>query len=241
MTPYEADYKIVFEDEFLLVIDKPAGLTVHPGAGNYNQTLANALYSYLGYAPYLVHRLDKDTSGLMLVAKKETTQRKIIDQFQAKTINREYLALCLVTPRSNRQLQKQPDGRIETIIGRDPKNRLRMSVINEEARGKIAITNWRVEEVYSYALLVRFKLETGRTHQIRVHADYLGSPIIGDPVYGNFDLLPRELGLLHQKLNRQFLHAEVLSFNHPESLERLSFCSELPEDLRFYHDKFKLS
>ena len=196
---------IVHEDAAVLVIAKPAGLVVHPGSGNWSGTLLNAL---LAHAPQLaampragiVHRLDKDTSGLLVVAKTLEAQTSLVRQLQARTVKREYLAL--VHGRVAR------DGKVEAPIGRHPVQRTRMAVV---ARGKPSVTHYQVLQHFAHATLLRCRLETGRTHQIRVHLQSLGHPLVGDPVYGK----KRSADAVLANFPRQALHAERLEFVHP--------------------------
>ena len=224
---------IVHEDDAVLVIDKPAGLVVHPGSGNWSGTLLNAL---LHHAPGLqevpragiVHRLDKDTSGLLVVAKTLVAQTSLVRQLQARTVERTYLAL--VHGRVAR------DGEVEAPIGRDPHNRIRMAVV---ASGKPAHTRYRVERRYAQMTLLECKLSTGRTHQIRVHLQSIGHPLVGDPVYRG---VPRTSGpgssdsRVTFSLERQALHALRLAFLHPVTEARVEFQSAVPADLRQLFD-----
>jgi len=211
---------IVFEDETLLVLDKPAGLVVHPGNGNQNGTLMNAL---LHHAPALalvpragiVHRLDKDTSGLLVVAKTLTAQTCLVRQLQARTVGRRYLALA------HGAIVR--DGEVDAPIGRHPVQRTKMAVAG---RGRAALTRYGVRERLNAATLVECRLETGRTHQIRVHMAHLGHPLVGDSVYG-----PRRVAdPLLAGFGRQALHAFRLALVHPSSNETLRWFSPLPED-----------
>lgn len=209
---------IVYEDEQLLVVNKPPGLVVHPGSGNWHGTLFNAL---LAYAPPLgglaragiVHRLDKGTSGLLVVAKTLEAQTDLVRQLQARSVRREYLAL--VHGRIARP------GTIEAPIGRHPRARTRMAVA---ARGRPAVTHYEVLERFEHATLLRVRLETGRTHQIRVHLSALGHPVVGDPVYGRRGARP--------SFWRQALHAERLALLHPATRRPLSWRVEPPQDMR---------
>ena len=187
-------------------------------------------YAKAEWKPEIVHRLDKGTSGLLVAAKSEKIRLGLNQQFAAHTVGRRYHALAMVTPRAKRVIQMQDAGRIETQLGRHPQQRIKMAVV--ETAGKFAATNWAVLDKYNYAYLLELKLETGRTHQIRVHLDHLASPILGDPLYGDFSLLPNELALKCQSMGRQALHAKSLSFIHPQSDELLSFDSELPDDFQ---------
>ncbi|MDO4693938.1 MAG: 23S rRNA pseudouridine(1911/1915/1917) synthase RluD [Eikenella sp.] len=227
--PEAMDLDIVYEDDSLMVLDKPAGLVVHPAAGNWSGTLLNGLLAYcpaLSAVPRagIVHRLDKDTSGLMVVAKTLPAQNHLVRQLQAWTVKRIYRAVADgVVPF---------DGKIDAPIGRDPHNRLRMAVV--KFGGKPALTHVKVLERYRTHSYIECALQTGRTHQIRVHMREARHPLAGDPVYGN----PRhpasdEVKAVVKGLARQALHAYRLSFIHPASGEEMSFESPLPED--FYH------
>ena len=208
---------IVFEDDALLVINKPAGLVVHPGSGNWQGTLLNAV---LGHAPALggipragiVHRLDKDTSGLLVVAKTLPAQTDLVRQLQARSVKREYLAVA--------HGRVARDGRIEAPIGRHPVQRTRMTVT---ARGRQAVTHYEVLERFENATLLRCRLETGRTHQIRVHLSSLGHSLVGDPAYGK-----RSSTIAFP---RQALHAERLGLLHPQTGKPMSWQADLPQDM----------
>ena len=215
--------EIVHEDAAILVIAKPAGLVVHPGSGNWSGTLLNAL---LAHAPQLatlpragiVHRLDKDTSGLLVVAKTLQAQTSLVRQLQARTVRREYLALvygCVVR-----------DGRVEAPIGRHPVQRTRMAI---NTRGKPAVTHFKVLERYLHATLLHCRLETGRTHQIRVHLQSLGHPLVGDAVYAKNR---RSTGAVISEFKRQALHAQKLEFLHPASGETTTWEAPLPADMQ---------
>jgi 23S rRNA pseudouridine1911/1915/1917 synthase len=214
------DLDIVYQDNDILVLNKPAGLVVHPGTGNWHGTLLNAL---LAHAPQLhnvpragiVHRLDKDTSGLLVVAKTLTAQTDLVRQLQARSVSREYRAVAHGHVRRN--------GTYEGPIGRDPRSRVRMAVVGS---GKPAITHYSIVELLPRATVLACKLETGRTHQIRVHLQKLGHPIWGDPVYG-----PRQ-GPIAPLFPRQALHAERLALNHPEHGELMQWQAPLPADMR---------
>ena len=211
---------IVFEDDTLLVVDKPAGLVVHPGSGNWRGTLLNAL---LQHAPALreipragiVHRLDKDTSGLLVVAKTLTSQTALVRQLQAHTVVRQYAAIA--------HGSIAHDGTVEAPVGRHPVHRTRMAVV---VRGKPAVTHYQVLERFAHATLLCCRLETGRTHQIRVHLASIGHPLLGDPVYG------RSVTAAGLRFHRQALHAERLSLVHPVSGKTLSWRSPLPGDMQ---------
>lgn len=222
--------EILFEDEQLLVIDKPAGLVVHPAAGNPDGTLLNALLHHLPEQIQLaragiVHRLDKDTSGLMVVAKSLLAQRSLIEQLKDRSVSREYDAVVVGTPISG--------GRVDAPIGRHPRDRKRQAVV---AGGKPAVTHYRVMERYRAHALVRCKLETGRTHQIRVHMAHRQLPLVGDPVYGGRLKFPAGASeVLKERLrgfSRQALHARRLSIRHPASGETLRFEASPPADLQ---------
>ncbi len=216
---------VVYEDEDVIVVDKPAGLVVHPAAGVQSGTLVNALLHHCrGLSgvggvrrPGIVHRLDKGTSGLMVAAKNDMAHRALARQFKAHTTEREYFALVRGRPLAQR-------GSVDTPIGRHARDRKRFSTrvrVGREAR-----THWAVERRLRGLTLLRVRLETGRTHQIRVHLASIGLPVVGDPVYGGGRKVSRELGL-----ERQALHAAVLGFEHPRTGERLRFTSPMPEDL----------
>ena len=216
---------VVHEDDEVIVIDKPAGLVVHPGSGNWEGTLLNALLHHsaaLSALPRagIVHRLDKDTSGLLVVAKTLVAQTSLVRQLQDRTVHREYLAL--VYGRVAR------DGEVEAPVGRDPANRVRMAVIGS---GKQARTHYRVLERFADATLLECKLDTGRTHQIRVHMQSIEHALVGDPVYRNRRLAGGS-GALLAKFGRQALHATRLEFLHPRTGKSVSFDSPLPEDFR---------
>ncbi|PIT38173.1 23S rRNA pseudouridine(1911/1915/1917) synthase RluD [Snodgrassella alvi] len=228
-TPEAMALNIIYEDDSVLVLNKPAGLVVHPAAGNWQGTLLNGLLAYcpaLAQVPRagIVHRLDKDTSGLMVVAKTVPAQTHLVRQLQARTVKRTYRAVADgIVPY---------DGKIETLIGRDPHNRTRMAVV--PFGGKEAITHVKVLERYADFSYIECQLETGRTHQIRVHMKAAGHPLAGDPLYGN----PRHPATTEAKaaikaMARQALHAYRLSFIHPQTQEKVQFEASLPEDI--YH------
>jgi 23S rRNA pseudouridine1911/1915/1917 synthase len=217
---------IVHEDADLVVIDKPAGLVVHPAAGHAQGTLVNALLHHCRdlsgvggeLRPGIVHRLDKDTSGLLVVAKHDRAHRALSAQWKVHSIDREYLAFVRGAPRSE-------SGTVDAPIGRHPTDRKRMSTHARVSRS--AVTHWRIEERLRDATLLRVRLETGRTHQIRVHLSSIGLPVLGDPVYGGGRALPAARGI-----KRQALHAALLGFDHPTSGARVRFESALPGELR---------
>ena len=218
LEPSEKPLEVVYEDEHLLVIDKPAGLVVHPAPGHDEETLVNRLVG-LGAAggdpgrPGIVHRLDRDTSGLLLVARSERAYERLSSAIRERQVERRYLALVRGAPRSR-------TGRIDAAIGRDRTDRTRRSIDTDTPRE--AVTWFEVRERLGERTLLEVRLETGRTHQIRVHLEAIGLPVSGDPVYG----AARDLGL-----ERQFLHAHALAFDHPTTGERLAFASSLPSDL----------
>ena len=226
--------EILYEDADLVVVNKPAGMVVHPGAGNPGGTLVNALLGHCRdlsgvggeLRPGIVHRIDKDTTGVLVVAKNDPTHRALSHQFKEHTIKRVYLALVFGSPRSDK-------GRIEAAIGRHPVDRKRMT--GAVGRGKRAVTHWRVEKRYPGVTLLRLMLETGRTHQIRVHLSEAGHPLAGDATYGGggrlASLQDTELRQLIKDLGRQALHAKTLGFIHPASGEYLEFDTDLPHDM----------
>lgn len=220
--PEDIPLDIVYEDEALLVINKPAGLVVHPGSGNWSGTLMNALLHHVpGIAEVpragIVHRLDKDTSGLMVVARTLEAQTDLVRQLQARTVKRQYLAVVSGIVKK--------DAGVDAPIGRHPVQRIKMAVVPENRGGKPAITWYRRLEIYRHCTLVECALETGRTHQIRVHMASIGHPLVGDPVYGKHD--PR-LPAFH----RQALHATRLGLVHPYSGRHMQWEVPMPEDMR---------
>ena len=210
---------IAYEDEHVLVVDKPAGLVVHSGAGHSGDTLVDALAGKLGGGdperPGIVHRLDRDTSGLMAAARTEEAYERLSQLVRERALERTYLALVEGRPQSRR-------GRIDARIGRDRHDPTRISLDSESARD--AVTHFEVEELFDRHALLRVQLETGRMHQIRVHLAAIDLPVVGDPVYGRPE----------PSLHRQFLHAAELAFPHPITRERLALRSELPSDLATY-------
>ena len=236
LSPYSFKLSVLFEDEHLIVINKPSGLSMHPGAGNREETLANAVVSHVGAMqlqvgesdrPGIVHRLDKDTTGVVVVAKSTPVHAALAKQFAERTIERTYTALVFTTPRARRPIQHSYSGEISAPIGRHPTHRKLMTVIST---GRAAITRWMVLERFAYGTLIQCKLETGRTHQIRVHLNHIGCPVIGDRTYGDFSNLPARLRDFAEAFGRQALHAATLSFAHPISGERISFSAPLPDD-----------
>jgi 23S rRNA pseudouridine1911/1915/1917 synthase len=224
--------EIVFEDDHLLVVDKPAGMVVHPAAGNFDGTLVNALLHHCagrlsgigGVArPGIVHRIDKDTSGLLVVAKTDVAHEGLAAQFAKHSIDRRYLAIVAGLP-------NPLSGSIDAPLARSLANRKKMAVTSE-GRGKRAVTHYRIVTPLRGAALVECRLETGRTHQVRVHMASIGHPLLGDPVYGRLRQGHREL-LKRLNFQRQALHAAALGFVHPVSKENLSFKSALPSDIQ---------
>jgi 23S rRNA pseudouridine1911/1915/1917 synthase len=223
---------IVYEDEWLIVVNKPAGLVVHPGAGIASGTLANGLAFHFAqlsgaagaFRPGIVHRLDKGTSGLLVVAKSEAVHEDLAEQFRARTVLKSYVALVHGNV-------EHDSGKIDQPIARDPRNRVRMSV---GRTGRSALSLYRVRKRYQRFTLLDVELKTGRTHQIRVHLAWLKHPVVGDEIYGggrDKTLADQELRTRIRKLGRQFLHAEQLGFVHPKTREQMRFSAELPPEL----------
>jgi RluA family pseudouridine synthase len=261
----------VYEDDALLVVNKPAGMVVHPAHGHRNGTLVNALLHHvdgqtvareddeldaedLGLSmvnalperpgnpsirPGIVHRLDKDTSGLLVVAKTDVAHRRLARQFKQHTTHRRYMAIVWGHP-------EPPSGTIEGAIGRDPHNRKRMAVVPDE-KGKEAITHYEVVERHAHTALVRFQLETGRTHQIRVHASDVHHPLLGDPTYGGQSVRYGPQGgkrrrffeHLFERMPRQALHAAELGFTHPMTNDPVQFTANLPADMQHVLDRLR--
>jgi len=240
LKPYKFNLNIIYEDDDLMVINKPAGIVMHPGAGNYDNTIVNALISYdkklstsIGdeLRPGIVHRIDKNTSGLVVIAKNNPTHENLSNQFNKHTILRSYQLLIWGKLRPG-------VGRIETFITRSSKNRQMMEA--SQTKGKKAITNYETLEVFENKntptlTLLECKLETGRTHQIRVHMNYLGNSIVGDDKYKKkfkkIKDIDEDLNNLLIGLDRQFLHAKTLGFYHPQKKEEMIFTSNLPHEL----------
>ncbi len=231
--PEDIPIDVVHEDSRVVVVNKPAGLVVHPGAGNARGTLVNALLGHVRdlsgvggvLRPGIVHRLDRGTSGLLVVAKDDETHRSLARQFAGRTVEKEYLALVLGQP-------VRASGEVDTPIGRDPVHRQKMSV--RARRGREARTSWRVEERFDGAALLRVRIHTGRTHQIRVHLASIGHPVAGDGVYGGTrtpSSRRADARAALQSLERPALHAARLAFTHPASGERLTLEAPLPPDL----------
>jgi len=220
--PQKIPLDIVYEDDDLLIINKQPGLVVHPAAGNRENTLVNALKYYFdenlstfGGAERagIVHRLDKETSGLIIVAKNDFTHKKIANQFKSRTVSKSYLAIV-------KGIVQHDQGKCDQPIGKGRIFKKRMIVQHSE--GKAALSEYTVVERYAYATLLEVKIHTGRTHQIRVHMKYMGHPVLGDCVYGVSSPL----------IDRQCLHAHKLEFNHPKSKKRMSFVAQLPSDMK---------
>ena len=240
LKPYDFKLEIIHEDDDLLVIDKPAGIIMHPGAGNYDETIVNALMHYnkdslstIGdeLRPGIVHRIDKDTSGLIVIAKNNITHESLSHQFSEHTITRVYQLLIWGKLRPS-------SGKIDTFITRSSKNRQMMEV--SSSKGKRAITNYKTIEIFENdktptLSLVECRLETGRTHQIRVHMTHMGNSIMGDgkykKKYKKLKNIDTSLENLIYKLDRQFLHAQTLGFIHPKTNEEMTFTSILPHEL----------
>jgi 23S rRNA pseudouridine1911/1915/1917 synthase len=264
---------IVFEDDYLIVVNKAAGMVVHPAYGNRTGTLVNALLHHVGGGSYsveddedeedldddvglstlnaapsregdpsirpgIVHRLDKDTSGMLVVAKDDMTHRGLAKQFEEHTIQRRYLAIVWGVP-------DLPKGTIDTHVGRDPRDRKRMAVVRRG--GKHAVTHYETVEAMQHTSLVQFRLETGRTHQIRVHAQHIGHPVLGDATYGGQSVRygpsagsrKAFFNNLFARLPRQALHAHTLGFLHPITDERLYFTADLPADMQYALDQLR--
>ncbi len=248
--PENIPLDIVYEDDDVLVVNKPAGMVVHPGHGHFSGTLVNALAFHLGLSQgpdaedermgILVHRIDKDTSGLLLVAKNPEAQMNLADQFFVHSIDRLYVAVVWgnIT---------EDEGTIEGTIGRDPNDRLRFRVYDDPEKGKHAVTHWRVLERFGFITVVECRLETGRTHQIRVHMSSIGHPLFNDERYGGSEI---RSGTIYTKYKqfiqncfdicpRQALHAKTLGFDHPKTGERIFFDSPVPDDMTALIEKWR--
>ena len=230
--PQDIPLKIVFEDEHLLVVDKPAGLVVHPAAGNLDGTLVNALLHHCGGSlsgiggvarPGIVHRIDKDTSGLLIIAKTDVAHEGLARQFAAHSIDRRYRAIVSGVPKASH-------GTVDAPLARSGTNRKKIAIV-EGSRGKRAVTHWKRLDLLRDAALVECRLETGRTHQVRVHMASIGHPLVGDPVYGRAGKTHGKL-LKELQFHRQALHAAELGFTHPVTKRRLLFSSPMPPDLQ---------
>ena len=241
LIPQDLPLKIVYEDDDLIVVDKAAGMVVHPAYGNYSGTLMNALMFHLKDLPLfqtgemrpgLVHRIDKNTTGLLVVAKNEYAHNRLAKQFFNRTTGRRYLALVWGTP-------EPAEGTVIGNVGRNIRDRKIMQVFPDDSQGKHAVTHYKIIEQFSYVTLVECHLETGRTHQIRVHMAWTGHPLFNDEEYGGHQILKGTTFTKYQQyirncfelLPRQALHAQTLSFDHPVTGKRLSFESPLPEDM----------
>ena len=247
LTPENIELEIKYEDESIIVINKKSGMVVHPGHGNYSGTLINALLYHFdnlpknpSNRPCLVHRIDKDTSGLLVIAKTEESMTFLAKQFFKKTVEREYIAIVWGDV-------KNDEGEINAPIGRNPKNRLQMIVYDDLEGGKEAITNYKVIERFGYVTIVSCKLKTGRTHQIRVHMKYIGHTLFNDERYGGDKILK---GTVYSKykqfvencfdiLPRQALHAKTLGFTHPKTKQNILFDSEIPNDMSSVINKWR--
>jgi 23S rRNA pseudouridine1911/1915/1917 synthase len=230
----DVKFSVMYEDDDLLVVDKPAGVTVHPGAGNYSRTLVNGLVHRCGeflstgsdeYRPGIVHRIDKDTSGILVVAKNDFSHCELAKQFAVHSIKRKYVCFCY-------SALQPPCGKIETLIARDKNNRLKMSVSNDG--GKTATTLYKTLQTFSnFASKVECELKTGRTHQIRVHMSHKKCSLIGDSLYKakNYSI-PKEIAEYVNAFPRQALHAYFLEFSHPRSQKLMRFESDLPDDMK---------
>ncbi|MDR2794743.1 MAG: RluA family pseudouridine synthase [Holosporaceae bacterium] len=226
------DFSVLYEDDDILVVNKPAGIVVHPGAGNRHHTLANGLAYHCELSsgsddcrPGIVHRIDKDTSGILVVAKNNFAHENLAEQFKIHSIKRKYVCFCysVINPLN---------GKIETLITRDKNNRLKM-VVSQNC-GKLAVSVYKTIRVFgNFASKVECELYTGRTHQIRVHMSHMGHSLIGDTTYKTKNYsLPKEICAYVRNFSRQALHAYFLEFTHPQSQQLMHFESELPEDLR---------
>ena len=247
LKPEKIDFQIIYEDRDLLVVNKPPNLVVHPGHGNYSGTLLNGILYHVkdlpennSGRPGLVHRIDKDTSGLLVVAKSEIAMRNLSEQFFLKQTKRNYIALVWGS-------FKNKSGSVNNYIGRDKKNRMIMSVSDDKDHGKNAITHYKVLEDLNYVSLLECRLETVITHQIRADMKYLGNPIFNDERYGGNKILKGTIFTKYKQfvencfklLPRQALHAKSIGFNHPRSNKIMSFESELPNDIQLCLEKWK--
>lgn len=244
--PEEMDLDIVYEDADLVVIDKPAGMVVHPAVGNFTGTLQNGLLFHLQHSsnpdtkPYLVHRIDKDTSGLLVVAKTEEAQVALAKQFFYHTTERKYTALVWGD-------FDEDEGTIEGNLARAQRDRRMMAVYDDENIGKHAVTHWRVVERFGYVTLVECVLETGRTHQIRAHMRHIGHPLFNDALYGGDAILKGTTFSKYKQfvnncfalLPRQALHARILGFEHPTTNKQLHFESPMPADMQAVIEKWR--
>lgn len=247
LEPEKIDFEIIYEDKDVLVVNKPPNLVVHPGHGNYTGTLLNGILYHVNELPEnssgrpgLVHRIDKDTSGLLVVAKTEIAMRNLSEQFFLKQTERKYIALTWGSFNENK-------GTVDNYLSRDKKNRMIMSVTEDESYGKRAITHYKVLQEFNYVSLIECQLETGRTHQIRAHMKYLGNPIFNDERYGGNKIIKGTIFTKYKQfvencfkiLPRQALHAQSLGFNHPRTNKQMKFESQLPEDISLCLEKWK--
>lgn len=249
ITPENIPLDIVYEDETLIIVNKKPQMVVHPGYGNYTGTLVNALAYYLrdipmfqgsDFRPGLVHRIDKNTSGILVIAKTEEAKNKLAKQFFDHTVDRKYIALIWGVP-------KKPEATITGHIGRSPKDRKVMHVFPEGETGKHAITHYKIIESLGYVSLIECTLETGRTHQIRAHFKHIKHPLFNDATYGGDQILRGTVFTKYKQfvnncfniLPRQALHAKSLGFNHPVSGQQLFFDSNLPDDMQQVVDKWR--
>lgn len=249
LIPEDIPLDVVYEDKHVIVINKPAGLVVHPGHGNYSGTLVNAILFHLGYGPKssvnpedarpgLVHRIDKLTTGLMVMAKTDAALTHLSNQFFERTVDRLYTALVWG--------DVPDDGTVTGHIGRSLKNRKVMDIFPDGAYGKHAVTHYRVLRRFGYLTLIECKLETGRTHQIRVHMKHIGHPLFNDSDYGGdrvlkgpgFSRYRQFVENCFSELPRQALHARTLAFDHPDTGERMAFSSDLPDDMNAVIEKW---
>lgn len=248
--PENIPLDIVYEDDDLLIVNKAAGMVVHPGHGHFNGTLVNALAYHLGLSQgpdaedermgVLVHRIDMDTSGLLVVAKNDASQMNLAKQFFVHSIERKYIAVVWGN-------LSQDEGTVDGNIGRDPNDRLRFKVYDEPEKGKHAVTHYRVLERFGFVTVVECQLETGRTHQIRVHMSHIGHPLFGDERYGGTEIRKGTIyakyrQFIHNCLElcpRQALHAKTLGFQHPGTGKFVRFDSELPPDMSLLIDKWR--
>lgn len=245
--PEEIELDIIYEDEFLLVVNKPAGMVAHPAYSNYTGTLVNALLHHTKNLsginepgrPGIVHRIDKDTSGLLVVAKDDWVHAKLAEQFSKHSAEREYIAVCWGK-------FEKTKGKIDTLITRNKSDRKKFAVSKTE--GKRAITLYEVIEEFDFASLIKLNLKTGRTHQIRVHLSSIGKSVFGDGTYGgrqirygsNLPQIKKHVDILLHIMPRQALHAKTLGFIHPKSKEMMHFNSELPKDMQLLISKMKM-
>jgi 23S rRNA pseudouridine1911/1915/1917 synthase len=246
--PENIPLDIIYEDDYLIVINKPAGMVAHPAYANYTGTLVNALLHHTqklsglndAGRPGIIHRLDKDTSGLLVVAKDDFTHAKIAEQFSKRTVDREYHAVCWGK-------LKEAKGEIALNIVRSKKDRKKFSV--SESEGRTALTLFEVLEEFEFTSYLKVNLKTGRTHQIRVHLSGIGTPVFGDPIYGgrqimygsNLPKIKLRVNNLLEIIQRQALHAKTIGFYHPHKKKRMFFDSELPDDMKLLLTKLRRS